>query len=160
MVTTPAPVRYRVSTVQNILLKSTAAVLDGVGFILMLFIVGEVGTEVIGLTGDILFFIWFWFLGVNYMGRNSSSKMITMIANSVAESIPFVNGLYPGFSVETWRLISLMKKEDEEDALKNAQKNAKIDEARLRQQNRSLEIRAQRMAANENEIRSAAEEAA
>ncbi len=154
---TPAPVRYRVSMVQSILIKSTATTLDVLGFILMLTVIGEVGTEVIGLTGGILFFVWFWFLGVNYTGGKASSKMVTIIANSVAESIPFLNGIYPGFTIETWRLISIMKKEDEEEARKKAVKMEKINTQRTREYSRALQIRSQRMAANDNAAAHAAQ---
>jgi hypothetical protein len=140
-------------------LKSTAAALDIIGFILMLTVVGEIGTMIIGITGDILFLVWFWFLGVNYFGGNSQSKLLTFITNSVAESIPFVNGIYPGFSVQAWRLIAIMKKEDEEKARKNAAKDEKMDAAMRRRQMQALAIRSRRIAANANAAQEASQAA-
>jgi hypothetical protein len=160
--TSSSPVQYRVGFAQEILLKSSAATLDLVGFLLMLTVVGEAGTEVIGLTGDALYFIWFWFLGVNYMGGNSQSKIATALVNSIAESIPFVNGLYPGFSVQVWQLVKIMKKEDEENARKTARKVESTTVREIDRLRRAQEIRAQQQlqAANDNaEAESAAEAA-
>lgn len=154
-----ASVRYRVSTVQNALIKSTAVLFDVIGFILMLTVIGEMGTMVIGVMGDVLFLLWFWMLGANYMGGKSSSKLVTVLVNFVAENIPFINGFYPGFSVAAWRLISIMKKEDEEEAKKKNAEVAKSEAVRVQEQNRSLEIRLKQIRANENEA-AAAQEAA
>lgn len=117
-------VKYRVSFTQELLIKSAAATLDVIGFLLMLTVVGEIATVIIGITGGALFFIWFWFLGVNYFGQNATSKVGMTIINFILESAPFINAVYPGFSVQAWRLISIMKKEDEEKAKKRNQRAA------------------------------------
>ncbi|MDB5195145.1 MAG: hypothetical protein JWO84_329 [Parcubacteria group bacterium] len=154
-----APVPYRVNNVQEFLLKGSACVLYVIQLILMLTLVGEVGTEVIGLVGDILYIVWFWLLGVNYFGGNSHSKLMTLVTNSVLETVPFVNGIYPGFCVEVWRLVAIMKKEDEEKHALRQKKIDKAEAAQAQQRARAVAIRAQRIAANDAEAAAEAQAA-
>ena len=129
-----ADVSYRISSFQEILLKSTALTLDGIGFLLMLTVVGEVATEVIGLTGDALFIVWFWILGTKFFEGRASSKIMTLMANAVLETIPFINGIYPGFSIAVWRLVRITKTEDEEKAAKQrvvAENQLQVQQRRL-----------------------------
>ncbi len=145
-----AKVAYRVSGIQELLLKLTAVVLDGVGFLLMLTVIGEVGTEVIGLTGDALFFIWFWMLGAKFLTGQAGRKIVTLAGNALVEAVPFANGVYPGFSIAVWRLVKIMKEEDEEEARNAARKARQEDEARIRRVQAILAERARRQAANTN----------
>lgn len=140
-------VRYRISAIQEIFILATAIILDGAGFILMLTVLGETGTEVIGIAGEILFLVWFWFLGADYLSGNAQSKLLTLLGNGVVEAVPFVNGVYPGFTVQAWRLISIMKKEDEEKAKRAARKRDVMQTRLLRQQQRVLQIRARQIQA-------------
>jgi hypothetical protein len=143
-------VHYRISGAQNILLKSTAVLLDGLGLFLTPTVIGAAPVEFIGVMGGIGFLVWFWMLGANYLGGKTQSKILTVLGNTVMEAIPFVNGFYPGFSVEAWRLISIMRQEDEEKARTKALKDEKIDARRAQQQARALEIRSAQQAANDH----------
>jgi hypothetical protein len=145
----PPGTQYRISGTQAFFLKISAIVLDGIGFLLMITVVGEVGTEVIGLTGDLLYGIWFWILGVKFFGGNARSKLLTIVANGVMEVVPFVNGVYPGFTVAVWRIVSIVKKEDEEKAERTARRSALEAEDRQVRIQRVLAARAAR-AANQN----------
>jgi hypothetical protein len=153
MAASSSPVRYRVNGTQEFLLKATAAVLDIVGFLFMLLIVGEVGTEVIGMVGNILLFVWFFMLGVSFTSGNAQSKLVTMGVNALLEIVPFVNGLYPGFSVAVWRIVAIVKKEDEEKARAQAAAQESADQKRMQEVQRAQAIRAQRLAqaANDDE---------
>ena len=117
------PVHYRVSTTQAILLYTTGGLFYVIQLGLMLTIVGEVGTWVLGVIGDIVFGIWFFFLGANFLGGKQSAKAgKVFILNSLAELVPFLDGVYPAFIVEVWQILAIMKKEDEEKAAERAKK--------------------------------------
>lgn len=131
------------------LMKGLAVVLDGLGLVLMLTLVGEIGTEAIGLVGDSVFFIWFWMKGAQFTGKNSGKKMSTLLVNSIIESIPFINGVYPGFSVEAWRLTALMREEDEQDASRKIVPDQRAEAIRLQVEQRQMQTRAV-SAANDN----------
>ncbi len=138
-------VEYRISSFQEILLKSSAVTLDGIGFLLMLTVIGGVATEIIGLSGDVLFLVWFWMLGIKFFEGRAGSKVMTFIANAVVEAIPFVNGIYPGFSIAVWRLVRITKDEDE----KKAKKNQRAERSRVDLRRRRLDARARAHATQE-----------
>jgi hypothetical protein len=142
-----AAATYRIDAGQEFLLKAAALVLDAIEFLLTLTVIGAVASEVIGITGTILFFIWFHFLGVKYFDGRGGNKLMTMMVNSVIEAIPFVNGFYPGFSIAAWRIVAITKKEDEERAEKKGRLAAMEEAEALRQQQRTAQaIQAQRRA--------------
>lgn len=154
-----ADTTYRISSFQEILLKSTALVLDGIGFLLTLTVIGEIATEIIGLTGDVLFLTWFWMLGTKFFEGRASSKVMTFIVNAVAEAVPFVNGVYPGFSIGVWRLVKITKEEDEEKARKNKAAQGAIDARRVQELRRAEAIQAARAARAANDDQELAEAA-
>jgi len=123
-------------------MKGLALVLDALGLALMLTVVGEVATEAIGFVGDAAFLLWFWMKGANFMGRNSGKKLQTLLINSVAESIPFLNGVYPGFSIETWRLTALMREEDEHDANRKIASDPRAEAIRAQTDRRAAQSEA------------------
>lgn len=144
-------VQYRISSFQEVLLKASALTLDGVGFLLMLTVIGEAATEIIGLTGDALFLLWFWMLGVKFLGGRANSKIMTFLVNAVIEVVPFVNGIYPGFSIAVWRMVRITKDEDEEKAKNVASTKLAKDaqQARLRAQAEAVQAKQQAQIAND-----------
>ena len=109
-------VEYRIGTFSGFLIVATAVFLDGIGFLLMLTGLGEIVTELIGICGSILFFVWFLFLGVSFMSGKATQKLGVIGVGTLIEVIPFINGISPTFTIETVSLIAISRKEDKEKA--------------------------------------------
>lgn len=113
-------VRYRVNVPQELLLKSSAVLLYLLGLLLTFTGIGAIATVIIDITADILYFIWFLFLGANFLSGRKEAKLFVLIGNGVVSLIPFLDGVYPSLPIEVWCMVHIMKKEDEERAAKGA----------------------------------------
>ena len=106
--------KYRVGFVGGFAIVGSALVLDGMGLFFMLTGIGEIVTELIGLAGSLLFFVWFAVLGARFFTGKVGQKVGILAASSLIEVIPFLNGLSPTFTIETVSLIATLRKEDRE----------------------------------------------
>lgn len=137
-------VQYRIGMLSAFFIVATAVFFDGIGFLLMLTGLGEIVTELIGICGSILFFVWFLFLGVNFMSGKSTAKLGVMGAGTLIELIPFINGISPTFTIETVGLIAITRKEDREKAEKKKSEQTKQSALQQQSANRTRNYFAQR----------------
>ena len=152
VVSSEPEVKYRIGTVVGFFIVSTAFFFDAIGFLLMLTGIGEIMTEIIGITGSILFFFWFLFLRVSFMSGKATAKLGVMGAGSIVEIIPFVNGISPTFTIETVSLIYITRKEDKEKAekdnearlLKGAQQQQKVEQKKTQFNNLKRQMQQER----------------
>ena len=107
-------VNYRIGSASSFFIVATGVFFDALGFLLMLTGLGEIMTEIIGITGSILFFFWFVLLRVGFMSGKATTKLGIMGAGTIIEAIPFINGISPTFTIETVSLILVSRKEDRE----------------------------------------------
>ena len=150
-------VHYRIGFVIGAFLMGGAVALDFLGFLFMLTGVGEVVTEIIGVLGSVGFFILFFFLGAGFFSKKKMQKVGVAVTGSIIEMIPFLNGLSPTFTIETFVLIYLMRKEDKEDAQKKSKAllQAQAGQSKSQEAYQSAVMRRtqlQRQAANNNEV--------
>jgi hypothetical protein len=152
--TAPQP-DYRVGFGIGSLLVGGAVALDFIGFLLMLTGVGEIVTEIIGFIGSLGFWIIFFFLGANFFGKGTGTKVGIAVVGSIIEMIPFINGLSPTFTIETVSLIYVMRAEDKKKAEDKAKASAGKENERLSYQQAYQYARNQKVlqqeAANDNE---------
>lgn len=140
-------VHYRIGSIAAFFIIATAVFFDAIGFLLMLTGIGEIVTEIMGITGAIMFFIWFMFLGVNYLSGRSSQKLGVMGVSSLVEAIPFLNGISPTFTIGVLVLIRITRKEDREKAEKRAKEvQIKLSQANAMQQRQMQQFMIQRAA--------------
>lgn len=111
-------VHYRIGLAGAAFSIGLAVVMDLGGFLLMLTGIGEIATEILGITGSIIFFLWYLFHGVSYTTGNVGRKLGIMGACSLVEWIPFVNGIMPSFTIETISMYITVRREDREQAAK------------------------------------------
>lgn len=154
--TAPQP-DYRVGFGIGSLLVGGAVALDFIGFLLMLTGVGEIVTEIIGIIGSIGFWIIFFFLGANFFGKGTGTKVGIAVVGSIIEMIPFINGISPTFTIETVSLIYVMRAEDKKKAEDKAKASAVEEKEKLSYQQaygvaRDKKI-LQQEAANDNETK-------
>lgn len=143
------------------IMLSVAGLLWLIQFLCSLTGVGEIVSEIIGFCQDGLFVVWFWFLKVNYSGKNGLLKFGTVFGCSVVDIIPFINDI-PVIIVEIIVMTFLSRKEDQEKAKTElaAAQQAAAEQAIARQQYMEALARRQARAANDNlsqeELRQAA----
>lgn len=138
-------VAYRISAHEEENARFIALCLDGGGLVLTCTGIGAVVTEGLGIAGNAGYLFWFYKKGARFTGSGSASKAQVLFFNSVVEVIPFLNGFYPGFTIEVNRLIEIMCKEDEEKA---AKKRAEEEAQQLRylREVRQAQIREEQLA--------------
>lgn len=146
-------VHYRIGSIAGFFIVATAVFFDAVGFLLTLTGIGAIGTEIMGITGAIMFFIWFMFHHVNYLSGRSLQKLGVMGVGALVEAIPFLNGISPTFVIQTVLLIRITRKEDREEAQrKHAAQMAAYAQEQERQQFRFQQyMKVQAMQAADND---------
>jgi len=112
--------RSRISFVTGLFLIATAAVFDGVSFLLTpLLGLGSIVT----VFAYILLFVWFALLGVQFMsGKKALQKLGTMGGTAIIDALPVIGGLAPAITVGVIIVIIITYFEDKEEALKLAAK--------------------------------------
>ena len=100
--------RQRISPGTDFLMKFVAAGLDFIGLLLFETVVG--GT-IVGIIGDLVFFVWYLTKGISLWKGKSLKKAGV---NFLVELIPLINDFYPGFTVFVWTNNKAIMKEDEE----------------------------------------------
>ncbi|MBA3789482.1 hypothetical protein H0X32_03810 [Patescibacteria group bacterium] len=144
------------------LLIGTSILFWGVQFLISLTVVGEIGSEFIGIVGDGIFFLWLFLLRVNYFGKNSGKKVGLVIGATIIELIPFINDI-PADVIEVIFLILITRKEDREIAEEKAAaaaQTAEIEQFQQIQYMQYMQQRAQIQQQQEEEIIAANDNAA
>ncbi len=148
-------VKYRIGTVSAFFLYALGAFGWLIGFLLMLTGIGEIGTWILDIVGEVMYIFWYGLLGVNYFSGKSAQKLGIIGTSSLVNLTPFINGIVPTFVIETWAMIRVTRKEDEERAEKAAQDTAQAQAAEMQKiQNQMYVVeraRAAQQAANDNE---------
>jgi hypothetical protein len=110
----------RIGFVTAFFLIATAAVFDGLSFLLTPLI--GVGT-IVTVFAYILFFVWFALLGVQFMsGKKALQKLGTMGGTAIIDALPVIGGLAPAITVGVVIIIVITYIEDKENAAKLAAK--------------------------------------
>ena len=84
----------------KILMISIAIVFDGIEFVLGLIGIGIILNRILTLIEYLIFFTWFWFIGVKFTGKATTAMGRTFIA----EMIPVVGSL-PGLTLGVYLVI-------------------------------------------------------
>jgi hypothetical protein len=139
--------RERISSGDDFLMKLAAACFDVVGTLLNATFIG--GT-IVGLFGDLTFFLWYMMIGGKIMNPRTLRRAGAM---SIIELIPLIN-VVPSFSLFVWKTNKSIRKEDEEYNLAEEEKikksRAQTTGAAITQYNE--QVRQKQLAENPNRI--------
>jgi hypothetical protein len=149
-------VSYRINNVTFGLILASTAIVDLVGFLLALTVIGSIAGTFIGVLAGILLWITFMIHGVKYSGTAGLKKVAATFGTMVLEMIPMINALP---MVTTGAVIVVLQSRIEDKA-----KAKEDEEKRIAQQKQQARLAAQQAlmlrAANNNSARAEAREAA
>ncbi len=108
----------------------------------------------LGFVAFIVFGFWFFFLKVNYLGRNAAVKMLYSLGAVVIEIIPLLDAL-PGITLAVVGLIVQTRMEDAKAAGKefDPRKALQLTRIAAAKANRSAAIQAARVAQQAKNMR-------
>jgi hypothetical protein len=143
-------ITYRISTKEEHDMRVLAGTLDLVGFLATCTGIGAILAEILGFVGNTIFFFWFRRKKMNYLTGGPKSKSWLLVMGPIIEIFPFLNGFYPGFTIQVNHLVASACKEDEEKGAKvqAEQQMQQIQQARAM---RSTQIREMQLQAREQQ---------
>jgi hypothetical protein len=149
-------VPYRINNVTFGLILAATAVVDLIGFLLALTVIGSIVGTFMGVLAGILLWITFMIHGVKYSGTAGLKKVAATFGTMVLEMIPMINALP---MVTTGAVIVVLQSRIEDIA-----KAKEDEERRVVQQKQQARLAAQQAAmqraANNNIAQAQAKEAA
>lgn len=140
-------VSYRISTVTAGLILACTLVLDGIGFLLTLTLVGSIVAAFIGAVAAFVLWLTFALHGVKYTGAAGMRRLAVMLVTAVGEIIPIVGAL-PLTTVGAAIIIVQTRAEDKVESAKKAKEQEALARQRMAQMKAMQQAQA---AANDNQ---------
>ncbi len=140
-------VQYRINNVTFALILAGALIIDGLGFLLALTVVGSIIGTFMGVLAGIILWITFMLHGVKYSGTAGLKKIAATFGTMVAEMIPMINAL-PMVTVGAVIVVVQSRGEDREEAKKKEDERKK--QLKLQRIQMARQRALARRAANDN----------
>ena len=128
--------QQRIGNVTAGAIIAIALIIDGVQFLLTLTVVGSIIAAAMTFLAGFGFWLWFSILGVKYIGKDGSKKLLIGITSFITELVPIVDAL----PATTLGVVLIIIQTRIEDARENAGK-------KVTQRTALASVRAQKMQA-------------